>query len=213
MPGAPPVPGAGLRAGLTREGVVGVEEVDLLAAIAVDVAGCHTDGVALPVSQGVVRGAPHILCHVHQPPPCLVILEHQVGAIVPGSVSRGVGSPRLGDGMKAPVSSLGGHWVQYWIFPMMGTTGICMARGGQGPCQASHVWQYQGSSGGQADSSTGWGAAPCLQSFPRARKPARKANPLSTVRPTGSLPAPAQCTSKQVIQRAPQLLIKPRLPS
>lgn len=46
------------------------------------------------------------------------------------------------------------------------------------------------------------GAGPCLQSFPRARKPVQKANPLSTVRPTGFLPAPAQCTSKQVIQRA-----------
>lgn len=109
MPGAPPVPGAHRPAWLTREGVVGVEEVDLLTAIAVDVTGCHTDGVALPVPQCVVWGAPLILCHIHQPPLCLVILEHQVGAIVPVSVIRGIGFPRLGNGMKAPVSSLGGH--------------------------------------------------------------------------------------------------------
>lgn len=111
MPGAPPVPGARLPAGLTGEGVVGVEEVDLLTAIAVDVTGCHPDGVALPVPQCVVRGAALILRHVHQPPLCLVILEHQVGAVVPVSVSRSIGFPRLGDGMKAPVSSLGGHWL------------------------------------------------------------------------------------------------------
>lgn len=101
------MPGAQLPARLTRKGIVSVEEVDLLSAIAIDVTGCHADGVALPVPQGIVRGAPLILCHVHQPPLRLVVLEHQVGAVVPVSVSRGICFPRTGEGIKAPVSPLG----------------------------------------------------------------------------------------------------------
>lgn len=89
-------------AGLTREGIVGIEEVDLLVAVPVNVTGCHTNGIALPVPQCIVRGARFILCHVHQPPTCLVVLEHQVGAIVPASASRGNGSLRLGNRDKNP---------------------------------------------------------------------------------------------------------------
>lgn len=76
MPGPPPC------LELTGEGVVGVEEVDFLTAIPVDVTRCHADGIARPVPQRIVRGAALVLCHVDQPAPRLVIFEHQVGAVV-----------------------------------------------------------------------------------------------------------------------------------
>lgn len=69
---------------LTGEGIIGVEEVDLLTAIPVDVAGCDPDGVALPVPQRVVGGAALVHRDVHQPLLGPVVLQNQVGAIVPG---------------------------------------------------------------------------------------------------------------------------------
>jgi len=203
----PPQPGLRARppAGLTREGVVGVEEVDLLAAVPVDVAGRHTDGVALPVPQCIVRGTPVVLRHVHQPPPCLVVLEHQVGAIVPVGASRGDGSLRLGDRMKAPIPSLGGYWVQTPAWSMetkalgLLSAPICgacswlptgRAQPGAAPAHVRHpvsTWPGYPQGRGWVASRAGWGTGPCLQPFPRAGKLAHKANPLGGLRPTGSL--------------------------
>lgn len=41
----------------TGEGVIGVQDINLLPTVSIDVARCHSDGVALAVSQGVERGA------------------------------------------------------------------------------------------------------------------------------------------------------------
>lgn len=66
----------------TRESVIGVEDINLLPSVSVDVTGCHSDGVALSVSQGVERGGPVVNGDVDEPLTLLVILEHQVWAVV-----------------------------------------------------------------------------------------------------------------------------------
>lgn len=74
---------------LTGEGVIGVEEVDLLPPVPINVACCHTNRIALAIPQCIIWGATFIHCKVHQPAPYLVILQHQVGTIVPeGMESR-----------------------------------------------------------------------------------------------------------------------------
>lgn len=66
----------------TREGVVGVQDVNLLPAVAVDVARRHPDGVARPVPQVVEGRALVVHGDVDQPLPLGVVLEHQVGPVV-----------------------------------------------------------------------------------------------------------------------------------
>ena len=66
----------------TREGVVGVEHINLFPAVSVDVARRHSDGVALAISQGVERGAAVVDGDVEEPLPLLVVLQHQVGTVV-----------------------------------------------------------------------------------------------------------------------------------
>ena len=66
----------------TSKGVIGVKDINLLSAISVDVTRCHSDGIALTVSQGVKRGATVVNSYVDEPPPLLVVLQHQVWAIV-----------------------------------------------------------------------------------------------------------------------------------
>lgn len=66
----------------TGEGVVGVEDINLLPSVPVDVARCHSDGVALTISQGVERRAAVVNGDVDEPPLLFVVLEHQVWAVV-----------------------------------------------------------------------------------------------------------------------------------
>ena len=66
----------------TREGVIGVEDINLLPVVSVDVTRRHSDGVALAVSQGVERGATVVNGDVDEPFLLLVVLQHQVGAVV-----------------------------------------------------------------------------------------------------------------------------------
>lgn len=90
---------------LTREGIIGVEKVDLLTAIPVNVTGCDPDGVALPVPQRVVGGAALVHCDVHQPLLGPVVLQNQVGAVVPGGGRAGA----LGrSGWAQPVAPIRG---------------------------------------------------------------------------------------------------------
>lgn len=94
---------------LTGKGIIGVEEVDLLTAIPVDVAGCDPDGVALPVPQRVVGGAALVHRNVHQPLLGPVVLQNQVGAIVPGG---GRGRGRWGEQLGPPGSIRPEQWAQ-----------------------------------------------------------------------------------------------------
>lgn len=66
----------------TGEGVVGVEDINLLAAVPVDVARRHPDGVALAVPQRVEGRAAVVDGDVDEPFLLLVVLEHKVRAIV-----------------------------------------------------------------------------------------------------------------------------------
>lgn len=58
----------------TREGVIGVEDVNLLPTISIYVTCCHSNGVALTISQGVERGATVVNSNVDESLPVLVIL-------------------------------------------------------------------------------------------------------------------------------------------
>lgn len=58
----------------TREGVIGVKDINLLPTVSVDVTRCHSDGVALAVSQGVERGATVVNGDVDEPSLLLVVL-------------------------------------------------------------------------------------------------------------------------------------------
>lgn len=58
----------------TREGVIGVKDINLLPTISIDVTRCHSDGVALTVSQGVKRGATVVSSDVDKPFLLLVVL-------------------------------------------------------------------------------------------------------------------------------------------
>lgn len=66
----------------TRKGVIGVEDINLLPTVSVDVTRRDADGVSLTVSQGVERGAAVVNSYVDKPPPLLVVLQDQVWAIV-----------------------------------------------------------------------------------------------------------------------------------
>lgn len=66
----------------TGEGVIGVEDINLLAAVSVDVARRHPDGVALTVPQGVEGRAAVVDGDVDEPFLLLVVLEHKVRAVV-----------------------------------------------------------------------------------------------------------------------------------
>lgn len=66
----------------TGEGVIGVEDINLLPTVPVDVTRCYSDGVALAVSQGVERGATVVNGDVDEPFLLLVVLQHQVWAVV-----------------------------------------------------------------------------------------------------------------------------------
>lgn len=66
----------------TREGVIGVEDINLLSTVSIDVTCCHSDGVALAVSQGIERGATVVNSNVDESLHLLVILQHQVWAVV-----------------------------------------------------------------------------------------------------------------------------------
>lgn len=66
----------------TREGVIGVEDINLLSTVSIDVARCHSDGVALAVSQGVERRAAVVNSDVDKPFLLLVVFQHQVWAVV-----------------------------------------------------------------------------------------------------------------------------------
>ncbi len=58
----------------TREGVIGVKNINLLPTISIDVTRCHSDGVALAVSQGVERGATVVNGDVDKASLLLVVL-------------------------------------------------------------------------------------------------------------------------------------------
>lgn len=58
----------------TREGVIGVEDINLFPSISIDVTSCHSDGVALTVSQGIERGATVVNSDVDKPFPLFVVL-------------------------------------------------------------------------------------------------------------------------------------------
>lgn len=65
-------------------------------AIPIDVASCDPNGVPLPVPQRIVGGAPLVHRDVHQPLLGPVVLQNQVGAIVPeGERGGGVGEEQL----------------------------------------------------------------------------------------------------------------------
>lgn len=66
----------------TGEGVIGVEDINLLAAVSVDVARRHPDGVALAVPQGVEGRAAIVGGDVDEPFLLLVVLQHKVWAVV-----------------------------------------------------------------------------------------------------------------------------------
>lgn len=66
----------------TREGVIGVQNINLLPTVSVDVARRHSDGVALAVSQGVERGATVVNSDVEEPFLLLVVFQHQVRPVV-----------------------------------------------------------------------------------------------------------------------------------
>lgn len=66
----------------TREGIIGVKDINLLPAVSIDVARCHPDGVALAVPQGVERRATVVNSDVDEPFLLLVVLQHKVRAIV-----------------------------------------------------------------------------------------------------------------------------------
>lgn len=74
----------------TREGVIGVQDINLLPAVSVDVARRHPDGVALAVPQGVEGRAAVVDGDVDEPFLLLVVLEHKVRPIV--AVKAPVGS-------------------------------------------------------------------------------------------------------------------------
>lgn len=196
MPGASPLPG------LTGEGVVGVEEVNLLAAVPVDVTGGHADGVALPVPQRVVRGAALVLRHVHQPAPRLVVLEHQVRAVVPVGASRRWvprGRGREESPCPVPVSPGTAHSPRW---AGQGAAWFVVAEGPRLPSapRCGSACPQGGLSLGPLQHISG---IPCLPSrmghrslpaaFGRAGQAARRANPLGTLRPAGS-PLLPPCT-------------------
>lgn len=66
----------------TGEGVIGVEDINLLAAVSIDVARRHPDGVALAVPQGVEGRAAVVGSDVDEPFLRLVVLQHKVRAVV-----------------------------------------------------------------------------------------------------------------------------------
>lgn len=66
----------------TREGVIGVQDINLLPAVSVDVARRHPDGVALAVPQGVEGRAAVVHGDVDEPFLLLVVLEHKVRPVV-----------------------------------------------------------------------------------------------------------------------------------
>lgn len=66
----------------TREGVIGVKDINLLPAVSIDVTRRHSNGVALTVSQGIERRATVVNGDVDESLHLLVILEHQVWAVV-----------------------------------------------------------------------------------------------------------------------------------
>lgn len=82
----------------TREGIIGVEDVNLLPAISVDVTRRHPDGVALAVSQGIEWGAAVVNGDVDEPFLLLVVFQHQVWAVVAVGVKREGYSLKTGGG-------------------------------------------------------------------------------------------------------------------
>lgn len=72
----------------TWEGVVGVEEVDLLSAVSVHIAGRHSDGVSLRISQAVVRRTALVHRDVHEFVLGAVILQNQVWTVIPDNGQR-----------------------------------------------------------------------------------------------------------------------------
>lgn len=71
------------KAPFTRVGIVGVEEVDLLTAISIHIAGSDANGVSHSVSQGVERRVAVVNGNVYQPVLRATVLQHQVGPLVP----------------------------------------------------------------------------------------------------------------------------------
>lgn len=68
---------------VTRVGVVCVEEVDLLTSVSVHITGGNSNSSPCPVPQGVVWRVTVINCNVYQPVLSAIVLQHQVGPIVP----------------------------------------------------------------------------------------------------------------------------------
>lgn len=66
----------------TREGIIGVKDINLLPTISVDVTCCYSDGVALTISKGIEWRGTVVHSYVDKPLPLLVILQHQVRPIV-----------------------------------------------------------------------------------------------------------------------------------
>lgn len=68
---------------VTGEGVVGVEEVDLLSSISIHITGRHSDGVSLQVSKPVIWRTLVVNGNIFQFVLGTVILQNQVWAVIP----------------------------------------------------------------------------------------------------------------------------------
>lgn len=67
----------------TRVGIVCVEEVDLLTSISIHVTGSNSNSVPCSVPQGIVWRAAVVNGDVYQPLLSAIVLQHQVGPVVP----------------------------------------------------------------------------------------------------------------------------------
>lgn len=76
------------KAPFTRVGTVGVEEVDLLTAISIHVTGSDANGVSRCVSQGVEGRVAVVNGYVYQSVLRAIVLQHQVGPLVPEEGER-----------------------------------------------------------------------------------------------------------------------------
>lgn len=67
----------------TRVGIVCIEEIDLLAPVSVHITGSDSNSVPCCIPQGVVRRVAVIHGDVYELVLIAVVLEHQVGPVIP----------------------------------------------------------------------------------------------------------------------------------